>query len=700
MNKIIHQLFATMKKTLLFALFIGLQSTTLLFAQDSLPVQRIIEDVIEQIGDENEFDFNTEFEHLESYLKKPLNLNRASVEALSELGLLTPAQVNALVTYRTTVGELIALEELQAIPLFDLATIQRIQPFVKVSGDADDFQVSFRALLRGGKHTVFVRSRRILETQKGYIPDENTGLSEFTGSPYQVYSRYKYTFDNRFSYGLTMEKDMGEAFGGVYNPRGFDFYSAHFYLHDYNKRLKDVAIGDFQLNFGQGLLMWSGFGFGKSSFVTSAKRLGRKVKSYTSVSEFAFLRGGAATLGLTDKINVTAFASYKNRDANITVLDTVDADILEVSSLQISGLHRTLNEILDEGAIQEFTTGGSLQYAFNAQSQVNFNVVYTQLSAPLRRSEELYNLFQFEERRLLNASLDYSYVYKNLNFFGEAAKSQNGGMATTNGLLISLDRMIDVAILQRYFQPNFYSLYNNAFAETSSANNEKGVYIGLQIKPSRKWEYSFYFDTWQHPWLRFQLDAPGKGHEYFGQVTYQPSRGTQVYFRLRNEVKSHNYRDDAAKMNYLVEHRKVDARLHFQHKITKTLEWRSRLAMAFYNDAQTWTQGVVVFQDLIFRPMDLPFSFSTRLALFDTDNYDTRIYAFENDVLYSFSVPPFYNQGSRFYFTMRYNPMRQLTLEARLAQTRWTNQETIGSGLNEIAGQRQTEVKIQLRWVF
>ena len=689
----------TMMKSLLSISFIFFVFS--INAQDSLSsAQRIIEDAVEQLGEESDFDFNTQFEHLEVYLRKPLNLNSATAEDLFEFGLLTAPQINALLEYKRTVGELSVIEELQAVPLFDLNTIQGIRPFVTVKGNASISSTSTSDLFSKGNHTLIFRTRRILENQQGFVPDEQTELTAYTGSPYQFYSRYKYTFDTKLSYGATMEKDIGEGFFDDYNPYGFDFYSAHIYLHDLNKRIKDIAIGDYELRFGQGLVMWSGFGFGKSSFVSNVKRVGRRVKSYTSVSEFAFLRGGAGTIGLTDKLDLTAFVSYKNRDGNITAIDTIDSEILEVSTLQTSGLHRTLNEILDENSVQEFTTGGSLKYQFNSQNHVAANVVYTQLSAPLNRSDEPYNLYRFQDSILLNGSLDYSYVYKNFNLFGETAISDNGGLATINGALISLESFIDLAVLQRYFAPDYHTVYTNTFAETTGSTNEQGLYLGLQIKPNKQWQYSFYFDTWKHPWLRFQLDAPGHGYEYFGQVTYQPKRGTQVYLRFRNEVKSQNVSDEISKISYLVEHRKINTRLHFQSKIFKGLEWRSRLAFSFYDNSETWSSGFLLYQDLIYKPMDFPLDISTRFALFDTDNYDTRIYAYESDLLYSFSVPPYYNKGSRFYLNLRYKGIRQLNLEARISQTRIVNRETIGSGLNEIDGNKQTEVKFQVSYKF
>ena len=83
--------------------------------------------------------------------------------------------------------------------------------------------------------------------------------------------------------------------------------------------------------------------------------------------------------------------------------------------------------------------------------------------------------------------------------------------------------------------------------------------------------------------------------------------------------------------------------------------------------------------------------------MFDTDVYDSRIYAYEHDVLYSFSVPAYYYRGSRAYLIVTYDIGRWSGLTVRLAQTFYINRDTSGSGLNEIDGPTRTEVKAQWR---
>ncbi|MGB0864217.1 MAG: ComEA family DNA-binding protein, partial [Saprospiraceae bacterium] len=654
---------------LLFCFFI----IKIVVAQDTIPEenthQRIIEDIVEQIGGEDDFDFNTQFDQLQVYLRNPINLNRATIEDLTNLSLLSPLQVDQFFRYKNIAGNLIAIEELQAIPSFDLATIEQILPYVTVKESNADLKMSFGKMLKNGDHTILSRMQTTLEQQEGYKVQEGETEPKFVGNPYQFYTRYQYNFNNQLTYGVTLEKDAGETFGGANHPLGFGFYSAHFGVRNLNKTIENIVIGDFEAKMGQGLALWTGFGFSKSSYTMNVKRISPVLRSYRSVNEFSYLRGGGITLNLGENIEVTTFVSYKNRDANIIETDTIDQDFLAVSSLQISGLHRTESEIAGKNAIQEFMTGANLRYNFNTVGHIGLNTVFTQLSKPLILTEQLYNQFRFQGDELLNISLDYSYVFRNFNFFGETAVSNEEGWATLNGLLISLTETIDLSILHRNFQKNYQTIYTNNFSETNGTNNEIGTYVGLQITPNRRWQYSLYADSWRHPWLRFQVDAPSNGYEYFGQVTYKPKRGTQVYLRLREETKQKNANRESATRT-LFNQRKIQTRLHFQHQISKTITIKSRVEWSHFEDEDGWQSGYMMYQDLSFKPFDFPFSFTTRYALFDTDSYDTRIYAFENDVLNAFSVPPYYNKGSRFYINLNYRGIRNLLIQARFARTR------------------------------
>ncbi len=685
--------------------------------EDNLPaVDEMIENLTEDLEDAD-IDYDTYQERLYDYLQKPLKLNNVDFDDLSELGLLSDIQINGILNYRNTVGRFISIYELQSVPELDLETCRRVAPFF-TAGNLDDYNIPFHEMLYKGQNQFFLRWTRLVETQAGY---EATPLPEgsvpprYKGSPDRIYARYRYNYGNRLSYGITAEKDPGEEFFTGSQKRGFDFYSAHFYVRNIGP-FKHIALGDYEIKLGQGLIAWTGLAFRKSSFVMNIARNSQPVKAYTSVNEVLFYRGAAATIGHKNW-EATVFASYKPIDANLltqptdtTVIDVEgeegegviedDAELQEASSLLLSGLHRTDAELADRKAIKQFTGGGSLGYK-SRKFQVNLNSIYTRLDASLVPRTSAYNQFRFTGNELLNVSIDYRYLWRNFHFFGETAMSDNGGIATLNGLLLALDPKVSVSVLHRYYQRDFQTLFAAPFAESTLPNNETGTFIGLFLKPIYKIEISAYADVYKHPWLRFLTDAPSYGADYLLQASFKPTRDVEMYVRYRSETKGRNTPDNITATDYLSDQTRGNLRYHLQCRISKTITLKTRVETAWYKEAENPTErGFMVMQDFIYKPLASPVSFSTRFALFDTKSYNTRIYAYENDVLFAFSVPPYYNRGSRFYFTLRYRVFKNMDIWLRYAQTYWANQDGIGTGNDLIDGNTKTEIKAMLRVKF
>jgi hypothetical protein len=88
------------------------------------------------------------------------------------------------------------------------------------------------------------------------------------------------------------------------------------------------------------------------------------------------------------------------------------------------------------------------------------------------------------------------------------------------------------------------------------------------------------------------------------------------------------------------------------------------------------------------------------LQYFETGGYNSRIYAYENDVLYSYSIPAFFDKGYRYYFNINYDLKRNLSIWVRWAQTINSDKTTIGSGLDEIPGSHRSEIKVQALWLL
>lgn len=632
-------------------------------------------------------------QQLEHLRKDPLNVNSADINELRELRILTDLQIVNLISYRQIFGKFISIYELQAVPTWDVSTLRKLLPFITIASPMslkDDFGMR----LKGGSSSLLFRFTQVLEKQKGF--DQSIPGTKYLGGPQRFFFRYRYTFKNLLQFGLVADKDAGEQFFKGAQKRGFDFYSVHLFARKIGI-IQSLALGDFTVNMGQGLIQWQSLAFKKSVDVMGVKRQSAILRPYNSAGEFNFNRGAGVTLK-KGNIEATAFASIRQLSAN-RIADSVNFEDY-ISSFQMSGYHRTEAETADKGSLTQTSFGGNIKYIGN-RWHLSFNGVHYNFSVPVQKRDEPYNIFALSGKSWTNFSVDYSYTYRNLHFFGEAAADKNLNKAFLNGLLISVDPRVDVAIVQRSIAKDYQAVTGNAFTENVYPTNENGIYAGITIRPAVAWRVDAYGDVYKFPWLKFDVDAPSSGRDFLAQITYTPNRQVEIYTRVKNESKQINQGDNTTPTNYLVQAKRQNWRLQTSYKINPTITIRNRVEMIWYNKKEENPEnGFLAFADIIFKPMMKPFSGVLRLQYFETNGYDSRLYAYENDVLYGYSIPAFFDKGYRYYFTLNYDLSKKTSFWLRLAQTIYRDKNTIGSGLDEIEGDRKTELKLQARYLF
>lgn len=656
------------------------------FSQE-VPVttQKQLENLAEVTESETTDDVNL-LQQLEYYSKHPLNLNEASADELRTLHLLTDLQIFHFIQYRSLLGKFISVYELQAVPTWDVATIKKILPYI-LTGDRLTLQESFRARLKGGDQEALFRVTRVLEQSAGYDTSRST---YYLGDRNHLLLQYRYHYKNLLQYGFAADKDAGEQFFKGAQRKGFDFYSFHFFTRNLGN-IKALAIGDYSVNLGQGLIQWHSLAFKKSTEVLLVKRQAPVLLPYRSAGEFFFNRGIGATYK-KGKIESTVFVSSKKISGNFST-DTLDI----FSSYNASGYYRSKTEAAERNNLGLRTAGGNITYA-SGPLKIGINGIFHQFSSSLQKRDEPYNLFSVSGKNWFNGSIDYSYTYKSMHLFGEIATDKNFSKALITGALFSADPKVDISLVYRNIQKEYGSLFGNAFTENVLPTNEKGFYMGLVIKPLYTLQLNAYMDFYSFPWLRYRVDAPGVGRDYSTQITYKPNKVFELYARYRNEIKSLNTASSV--FNYPSPRTRQNMRIHFSNTINRALEIKGRVEMIWYDrkkeDAE---EGFSAFIEGSWRPPK-PFSIGIRLQYFETDGYDSRIYAYENDVLYSFSIPAFFDKGFRYYINAKYEISKNLNCWVRLAQTVYQDRKEVGSGLDEIQGNRRTELKLQLRWLF
>jgi len=661
-------------------------------------VQQRIEFIAEQLETE-EIDLTNIIEQLNYYFDHPLNLNSALAEELEELNLLSSVQINDLLLHRKAYGKFISIYELQSLEYWDLQTIQLVLPFVRVDDRLENLHISLKEALDQGNYELFLRYQVTPEEKKGYVPVPDSVLTSsnnhYYGNPDRYYTRFRYSYRTNISLGVTAEKDAGEEFFAGSQPNGFDFYSAHAFYKG-GKYLKAIVVGDYQIQIGQGLSLWSGYAFGKTADVTNIKRSAIPIRPYTSVDETRFLRGAAVDLGL-ENVSMTLFGSVKKVDATLFA-DSLYDDLEFVSSINLSGLHRTNSEIARKDALTERIGGANLRYR-SRNFQVGLAGVYQGYDKEFNKTIQPYNQFDFRGKEMMALSCDYNWAVRNFNFFGELARSSfSGDWANMHGVLFSMDPRASFSILYRNYQKGYQTFYNAGFSEGSNTQNESGIYAGMKLKLNSDWSLNSYVDLFKFPWMKYQVDAPSEGHEIMIQPTFKPNKQLEIYGRYREQLRQKNSRDSDGTVTEIENVLQRNYRLNLSYAISEVFTIKSRIEyVTIVRPSNDPEKGMIITQDVLFKPKNLPFDLSLRYALFDTDSYDSRIYTYENNALYVFAVPAYYYQGSRAYILVRYSFFKHCDLWVRFGTFIYNNRDSIGSGAEEVLGSKKSELTFQLR---
>lgn len=663
--------------------------------QQPVIAEQLVESAISQ-HDESETEDDGPVQQLQYFSANPLNLNYASAADLKDLGLLSAGQIDALISYRNLLGKFVHLYEIQAVPEWDIYTIEKIRLFVTVSLQ-NNLIATLRHRLKGGEKKVLFRASQFIEKSKGYNHDTAVIKDGYQGSPQKILFRYKYQFKNLLQYGLVAEKDPGEQFFKDRQKLGFDFYSGHLFIRK-SGIIKALALGDFTVNLAQGLIFCQNLAFKKSADVLNIKRQLPVIQPYNSAGEFNFLRGVGLTLA-KNNLELSLFSSFRKLDANLINEPTL-LNSNQVSSFLTSGYHRTKTEQINRQIQHQQVFGGNAAVNFN-KLHIGVNAALITLSVPLKKTERLYNLYAPAGKQFNNYSIDYSYTHKNWHFFGETALSWHKHLATVNGILLSVDSKADLGILYRNISPGYYAFYGNAFTEQATVSNEQGLYAGISIRPVNSWRIDAYFDYYKFPWLKYQVNKPVQGIDYLVQATYKPDKKLEIYIRYKtastnaNEVSEENILTPVSKKMI------QSIRANLTCKLNKEITIRNRAELVYYNkNIKSAQNGFLAYLDLIYKPLQSKISGNLRIQYFETDGYDSRLYAYENDVLYSSSIPVIYDIGSRYYININYDITNKLSCWLRWAQTMYTNKTTVGSGLDEVKGNKRSEIKLQLEFRF
>ena len=651
----------------------------------ALPDSIDLEAFIEPFEADQEIDEDLQ-QSIAELLANPIDLNKGTRADFLQIPLMNPILAGAIISWRTQHGPFERIEDVMQIPGVDESIFKAFRPFVYLQrGPAKSFRppLSFSLTLN---------YRQRLDLTRGFLLDQNG----YEGMPATRYARLRFRRPNSFTAQLVVENDAGERF--FWKPArrayGFDHLSGFFSIED-KRLIRQLLVGDFVIEAGQGLVFWRPFGRGKGVQPTSdpLRRAGG-VRPSASREEQAFFRGFAIGLQPLRRLHLTLFASQRTLDASL-MADTVGDKSL-ITALVSGGLHRTPAERsrrdnlrsrlygviagLDLGRLRLETIGYEtrFEYAFAKDIQ------------PADR-------YDFSGRRLsgfgVNASLSFDRVF----LWGETAASRPGGRAAIAGVLIQPTTALESILIWRHYSPSYQSFYANGFAESRSfARNESGFYAGMEWVAGASWKVGFFYDLYEHIWLRHNLSSPARGSEIFMRVTYQPRSWLNAYIQFRTEKKASNTRvfdktGRLLKSTSLASHSNV--RVQLDYRFSAKLAVRTRIETKLFRSDFS-KNGILAYQDVIWSPINA-FRLRIRMAVFDAPDRDAAVYAYEHDVLYQSRIASFTGAGVRNFILFRYRISAQMSLELKYSSTQYDAVMERGSGLDAFSGHRIRELNAQ-----
>lgn len=536
-------------------------------------------------------------------------------------------------------------------------------------------------------HQVLLTSHRTINTREGFknaTAEQKEKSKAYLGDPWRQSIRYRLRTKNYWQAGFCLDKEAGEPWRKEFPA----FDTMHGFLSfqgTYGKApwLKQAVVGHYRLRMGCGLLINQGFSLGKMFMTQQFDQRNNTIMPYASRSESDYMQGAALQIKWGDHLTLLPYCSVRQLDG------TLNQHTL--TSIKTDGMHRTQSEEEKRNALWQSVFGARLGWQ-GEWYEVGANVITTQFQYNYIRNQAYYNRNYFRGHQLTQYSTDYQLRTHGLIFKGEVAIDDKAGFATLNMLKLKLGRYWNGNLIHRLYSQEYHQLHASSLSESSAMQGEQGITLTTEGSLSQQWNMVFMAD-----WFRFSQPQFGihedssQGFESITRATYQHNRSTSFSLGYRIKRKGDYIRHSLD--SYLncnpVPHLSLRTQLKGRIYSEKAQPQGGPSYGYGISQAATW-DGLLI-------ATTYPFSISVQADYFDTDDYNTRLYLTEKTILYGFGLPMLYGQGLRYSFVGNLHWGKRVILEAKWAITNYANRTSISSGLQEIKGNTQQDVWVQLR---
>lgn len=662
--------------------------------------QEILEDIGEQIlmnGDASSYQWENLLEELADLKEHPLPINKATKEQLARFPFLSDELIENILYYLYKYGPMLTEKELLMVEDMDLQTVRCLKPFITFEQpEKEEFKLSLKHLSTYGKHELSTRVDIPFYTKKGY---QSIALEEIRENPNKRYLGYSFYHHLRYSFrysdhvyaGITAEKDVGEPFFIGKNKKGYDYYSPYVLIRNVGK-IKALALGNYRLNYGYGLVMNTDFNMGKLAMISSLGNKSTGIKKHSSTDEYNYFQGIAGSYKLTNRWTIDAFYSYRKMDGTV--------ENRFITSLKEDGYHRLPKDFEKKNAFTNQLIGSNIHYN-GKYFETGLTTVYNVFNKVLNTTLRSYNKYYPRGKDFFNVSMNYKVFWKRFSFMGETAVDKTGKIATINMLRYSPKGSFQLFVMNRFYDVAYQSIFARSIGEGSQVQNESGIYIGLETNLLQSFKLSAYGDFFYFPWKKYQLSKNGtSGFDGMIQLSYSPSYELDMFIRYRYKNK-HKDLTLANKEKTTLPFIQQKWKYQLNYSPTNELMLKTQVDAVrngYQHHTPSW--GILIGQSIGYTFNGLPLHLDFNAAWFQTDDYASRISMYEKGLLYAFSIPSFYGKGERFALNVRYALNEHLIFQAKYGLTHYRDREVIGSGLEQIEGNCKNDLYLQFRLKF
>jgi hypothetical protein len=673
------------KSTLPFFLLLSLPFCHT-YSQNSLPedstdlmyydnAERLLQDTDTDAEDSDIMDY------LDDLRRNPIDLNTADADLLMAVPYITKELAAGIIGHRNKSPGFSSKRELLMIEGFSGSLYDLVSPYfiakrlstnkkkeTETPGHFKSLSADFRSL-----------AVQDLQTKKGFVEEV------YAGSKSRISGRLRVKYDaNAYSVkaAIATDKDPGET--------SYTDFISGFVSFEGKGFLRNLTLGNYQLSFGNGLTLSSSYSVPKG-LEPAMRTAGKSVlRPYSSTGESVYMSGAVSNLRAS-YFDLYLFLSRRNLDASI---DTISN---EVKSIYTGGYHRSLAEVGRKNTLKEVLYGIRTEYnllKFGAGA-----TYYAVKYSPGIKNDTVKKLYGLNGSNLQYAGIDFRYSFKSGGVFGEATMSHNGAIAFYGGMKFASGKTAEAVFSYRNYPYGFYSPYSNAMSERSYSQNESGFFAGLILSPFKRIRISSYIDQYSFPYRTYFNPLPARGRDIAVNCEVSLNSGFILNLRYKNEMKEEQvkfYDTEQRVISEIGSRNQTSIRAGFIFG-KKDFQIKSRFEynIVRYNGLLPAVKGNLFYADVktaAFGFLDL----SARVIFFHTDNYDSRVYEFENDVGGLMTNPGLYGKGMRYYLLISSNISSAVKIETKYSETGYSGVKKIGSSNDEVSGDTLNRIALSI----